>query len=389
MLLTVDAQPRTAPVAPAARRRASLRVLGAVGAVLLSLVGTVPAGAAEPIEPNPDPTGPVVDLAPIVDEGGTNEMRLQLNETQVAWLDAKVALDASVARQQELVVALEDIRVQIDKQTHELGKVARAAYVSSGQSAVAAIMSAGSAKEFLDGVGLIDALATREANVITTLLQTQAEANATQAGIEEEIARQNELAQLMFDRNQQAELALCRAAAGTCNLNDEGQFSLRASHVAEAAPRNADGSWPAEYIPRDRSGYPAVLERTVTGNPVAGGYITPRTARVVTESKNAGFTLFVACYGAREDGGQHPRGRACDFAVDPNCTYCGAATGANKAYGDDLATFLVFNAERLGVLYVIWYQRIWLASTGRWKAYSGARGDPSSNHTNHVHVSMR
>jgi peptidoglycan DL-endopeptidase CwlO len=368
-----------------------MRTAGIVAAVLLSLLGGVPAQAVEPTEPDPEATGPVLgaELDPIVDEGGTVDMRQQLNETQVAWLDAKVALDASVAHQQELIVILEGVKAKLEVQTQELGKVARAAYVSSGQSGVAAIMSAGSAKEFLDGVGLIDALATREANVITMLLETQREANATQAGIDQEIARQAELAQLMFDRNQQAELALCRAAAGTCNTNELGELSERSSYVAAAAPRNADGSWPAEYIPHDRSGYPAVQEKTVTGNPFATGYITPRTALAVTEAKNATFTLFVACYGAREDGGQHPRGRACDFAVDPNCTYCGAATGENRRYGDDLANFFVYNADRLGVLYVIWYQRIWLASTGRWKAYSGGRGDPSSNHTNHVHVSMR
>jgi hypothetical protein len=44
--------------------------------------------------------------------------------------------------------------------------------------------------------------------------------------------------------------------------------------------------------------------------------------------------------------------------------------------------FLVRNADRLGVLYVIWFRQIWLPATG-WKAYHGA-----SAHTDHVHVSM-
>lgn len=389
MLLSVDARPRTVAVPPAATRW-SARLVGISAAVLLSLLGTLPAAAVEPV---PEPTVPdtVVnpELDPIVDEGGTPEMREQLNQTQADWLDAKVALDASVTHQQELIVSLEGIKVKLDVQSQELGKVAHAAFVSSGQSEVFAIMSSGSAKEFLDGVGLIDALATREASVITQLMQTRAEANEAQAGIDAEIAKQKQLEQVMFDRNQQAELALCRAAAGNCDTNEDGYFSARSSFVAQAAPRNPDGSFPAEYIPRDRSGYPAVQEKTVTGNPYATGYITPRTANAVVQAKAADFTVFVACFGAREDGGQHPRGRACDFAVDPNCTYCGAASGANRDYGDDLAAFFVFNAERLGVLYVIWYQRIWLASTGRWKAYSGGMGDPSSNHTNHVHVSMR
>jgi hypothetical protein len=44
--------------------------------------------------------------------------------------------------------------------------------------------------------------------------------------------------------------------------------------------------------------------------------------------------------------------------------------------------FLVRNADRLGVLYVIWNRQIWFPATG-WKSYRGA-----SAHTDHVHVSM-
>jgi hypothetical protein len=39
------------------------------------------------------------------------------------------------------------------------------------------------------------------------------------------------------------------------------------------------------------------------------------------------------------------------------------------------------------VLYVIWFERIWLPSSG-WKAYTRGNGDPSSDHTNHVHLSV-
>ena len=49
--------------------------------------------------------------------------------------------------------------------------------------------------------------------------------------------------------------------------------------------------------------------------------------------------------------------------------------------------WLVANADRLAVLYVIWFKRIWLPSSG-WKAYTRGNGDPSSDHTNHVHLSV-
>jgi hypothetical protein len=63
-----------------------------------------------------------------------------------------------------------------------------------------------------------------------------------------------------------------------------------------------------------------------------------------------------------------------------------AATGSDKTYGNNLAAFLVKNADRLGVMYVIWYRQIWMPGDG-WKAYSPS-GGPSVVHTNHVHLSI-
>jgi len=53
-----------------------------------------------------------------------------------------------------------------------------------------------------------------------------------------------------------------------------------------------------------------------------------------------------------------------------------------KNYGNDLMAFLVRNADRLGILYVIWFAQVWFPATG-WSTYHG----PSS-HKDHVHVSM-
>jgi hypothetical protein len=54
-----------------------------------------------------------------------------------------------------------------------------------------------------------------------------------------------------------------------------------------------------------------------------------------------------------------------------------------------LATWAVSNADRIGVMYVIWFRRIWTPSEG-WHAYNNPFGgdDPSGWHTNHVHISM-
>ncbi len=382
VLRSVDLRPRSVPVAPATTRKRTLRRFAGVAAVaLLGIVGMLPSPAAAVEEP-PDE---------IVTEGSVPELRQQLSETQVAYLDAKGALDASVARQAELAVELEEIEAQVQVETIELGKVARVAYVSAGHTGLTGVLGAESTQAFLDGLGLIDAMATRETSLIRQLQATKAAAAQTRAGLEQEAQTQKDLLAVMEERKGQAELVLCQVIGGNCA--DTSGYQDQRGFVVDLPPegsrRRADGTWPAEYIPRDRSGYPAVQERTVTGNTWATGYITPRTAHALRQAKAADFDRFVACFRAVEDGGQHPRGRACDFAVRSDGQYGGSdATGDAQAYGNALAAFLVYNADRLGVLYVIWYRQIWTASTGRWRSYSGCC-DASSKHTNHVHLSVR
>ncbi|MBX6750040.1 MAG: hypothetical protein IRY85_10300 [Micromonosporaceae bacterium] len=330
------------------------RLVAAAIAIVCALVGVVgltgtPA-AAEP-------------------EGGTAEMRRQLDEAQRGYLDAKAALDASVARQQELTVTLESVEAQLDVEAGVVGRIARNAYMSAGFTGLTGVMAAGSTERFLAGMSLLDVLATREGNAVRHLLDTRANAQAAQDAIEAELAIQSELLAEMENRKQQAQQALWSVGGG----QPVNGFSAAASVVAEPAPRNADGGWSPEV----RSIY----------EPATGGSITPRTAHAVAQAQAAGFNRYVACYRSLEDGGEHPRGRACDFAVNPGSGYGGDAYGEARDYGNNLAAFFVFNSERLGVLYVIWYQQIWMASSNRWYSYSGCC-DPSSKHTNHVHLSM-
>jgi hypothetical protein len=346
------------------------RLAGIAALVLLSVVALAPAAAAEPGTPDPE-----VDA--IVFEGGTAEMREQLNETQIAWLDAKVALDASVARQQELELTLAQVETELEVRTRDLGRVAHISFVSASHATTLNILSNGSGDDVLEGLGMLDMLAMRETTLIQQLLDTRDRATATQAGIDQEVANQSELLNAMDARKQQAQTALCRAAGG-CAAESSGSFSAKSSYVAEPAPRNPDGSWPEECIPRYCSGHPYVIEKDITGHPDRPNPITPRLAHLITQAKAAGFNGYVTCFRWEDNGGEHPRGRACDFSV----------RDGGKDYGDQLAAFFIFNAERLGVIYIVWYRQIWLVSTGKWKPYSGCC-DPSSMHTNHVHVSVR
>lgn len=79
-------------------------------------------------------------------------------------------------------------------------------------------------------------------------------------------------------------------------------------------------------------------------------------------------------------GGEHATGRAVDFMVFQD----GAA-------GDMIAGYLIANASRLGVAWIIWQQRIWNVGAG---GYGAARvwnrmedrGNSTQNHIDHVHV---
>jgi hypothetical protein len=168
----------------------------------------------------------------------------------------------------------------------------------------------------------------------------------------------------MDTRKREAESALWSVGSG----GQAPGFASKPSVIAEPAPRN--GAWAPEG-------------RTVW-EPNTSSYITPRAAHGRDQAIKAGFGYWVSCYYGGSSG-QHPLGRACDFAVE-SCRFCNDVYGAAKQYGTDLAAFYVFNAERLGVLYVIWYRQIWMPSSG-WRNYNGCC-TASQRHTNHVHVSF-
>jgi transglycosylase-like protein with SLT domain len=110
---------------------------------------------------------------------------------------------------------------------------------------------------------------------------------------------------------------------------------------------------------------------------------TQRMANAVIECFGRGGRP-IYCYDPRDGSYEHPRGRACDFMIA-----AGIAEGDERARGQDMAEWLVDNADELNVLYVIWYRRIWDHSMGdvpweQWRPYSGP-----SPHTDHVHASIR
>ena len=304
-------------------------------------------------------------------EGGSRSLVEQLQAASTGFLEAKEALERSRQRQQQLVAKLKEFDAQVGPRQSALDKIVQQSYMTGRLGPMSAVLAAGSTGNVVDRAETLQAIAIREDRALRDLQDTKTRQEQAKLAIDVEIRAQQRQLNLMAKRKAQAENALKRADAPT---GDSGGSSAvgGTSARASAAPRNSDGSLPRESCS--------------VNDPTTSGCLTPRTLHALREAQKAGFTRFVACF-RQQSTGEHPLGRACDFAADKN-GFGGAATGSSKDYGNRLANYFIANAGRLGVLYVIWFKRIWLPSSG-WKAYSRGNGDPSSDHTNHVHLSMR
>ncbi|MEV4223042.1 hypothetical protein [Nonomuraea sp. NPDC049725] len=113
--------------------------------------------------------------------------------------------------------------------------------------------------------------------------------------------------------------------------------------------------------------------------------ITPRMRLVKTLiAKRFVVPFGIGCYRAIQDGGEHPLGRACDFMLSRG----GAMPSAAEIQrGHDISAWAIKNAKRLGIMYIIYRQRIWHVRTGAWR-YMSDRGGATANHYDHPHISV-
>jgi hypothetical protein len=121
-------------------------------------------------------------------------------------------------------------------------------------------------------------------------------------------------------------------------------------------------------------------------SPTIGDSITPRMREVRDEvDRRFGPFSAIGCYRAGSDG-EHPLGRACDFMLSSGGVMP-AAAAIQKGF--DITAWAQANASRLGIMYIIYRQRIWdvrMASSG-WVPMEN-RGSITANHFDHVHISV-
>jgi hypothetical protein len=302
-------------------------------------------------------------------EGGSKTLLAQLAAASRGFLEAKEALARSQKRQRDLTAMLKQIDSELGPRQVTLDQIAAQTYRTGRLGAMSAVLTASSSGALLDRAETLQTIAVQQHEALQSLRSARTRQAQAKIAIDAAIRDQQKQLSTMAKRKAQAENALKAAnAGGDARSPSDGGSSARAT----AAPRNPDGSLPAQGC--------------TVNDPTTSGCITPRLLHALQQAKKAGFTHFVSCH--RSGGsGEHPKGRACDFAADKN-GFGGVATGSSKDYGNRLANYFINNSGRLAVLYVIWFRRIWLPSSG-WKSYTRGNGDPSSDHTNHVHLSVR
>jgi peptidoglycan DL-endopeptidase CwlO len=335
-----------------ALRRPTALAVALLAAVLLAVAGATPQALGAP---NTDP------------EGGTAALRKALNEAAQAYGQAKAKLDASKKRQLQYSLQLQAAEQRLAELHEHVQELAATAYRNGRLTAFMTLLNSASPDDFLQRAVTVEMMTKRDNQQLREYAQAQADAAEQKALVDNEVKIQTKQLADMAKRKKQAEQALT-AAGGGRSTTSLASFN---SPAAKPAPRNSDGSWPSESCS--------------VNDPTTSGCITPRTAHMYSETKADGFNHYVSCYRSG-GGGEHPKGRACDWAAASGGFENVNATGSDKTYGDRLAAYFLKNADALGIMYVIWYGRIWMPSTG-WRTYSGCC-NPAATHKNHVHVSM-
>jgi hypothetical protein len=325
----------------------------AVLAACAIAAGPTPALAAPS---NPTPSGHEEDDEPqlITDA---------IAEANRNYLQAKTKLAKSKQRQLQLALEIKAAQEELDALRPQVTAIATQSYRTGRMGAMTMLLESRTPDSFVRRAAALDELNMVNAQKLAKVNAVKTRAEQAKIALDIEVREQEKYTNVMAREKAATEKAL-KLVGG---MGFTGGLVAATSPVARIGPgRTADGDWKPQSCSEN--------------DPTTSGCVTPRTLHAYKEVRRAGFTRFVGCY---RSGGpwEHPKGRACDWSLQKS----GFASWHNKdmrMYGNNVAAFLIRNADRLGIYYVIWNRQIWFPATG-WKAYSGP-----SDHTDHVHMSL-
>ncbi|MET8350708.1 MULTISPECIES: coiled-coil domain-containing protein [unclassified Micromonospora] len=325
----------------------------AVIAALTVLAGPLPAQAAPT---TPTPSGHEEDGEPQL----LNDV---IEQTNRKFSAAKSKLNTSKKKQLQLALEVDRAKADLNALAPQVGQIAAQSYRTGRIGPLAMLLESEAPDSFVQRAAALDEMNMVNEKKLAEVNAVKTRAEQAKLALDAEVREQQKQTALMAKEKREADKAL--ALVGGKGFT--GGLVSATSPVARLGPgRTADGDWKSESCSQN--------------DPTTSGCVTPRTLHAYKEVKRAGFNRFVGCY---RSGGpwEHPKGRACDWSLQKS----GFSPWHNedtRTYGNNVAAFLIRNADRLGIYYVIWNRQIWFPATG-WKSYSGP-----SNHTDHVHMSL-
>ncbi|GGK98362.1 coiled-coil domain-containing protein [Mangrovihabitans endophyticus] len=285
-----------------------------------------------------------------------------LEATGRRYQTAKDAVAKSTKAQLALSVQVKNAEARRDALIPQVSAVANQQYRTGGVSTMSFLLDSGSTTAFLHRAISLEEINSLNDGKLRQLNAAIDEVQASKARLDAEVKAQKQNYSAMAKQKEEADKAFALVGGKTVTKG----FVLAKSPVADPAPRNSSGGFSPEACTQD--------------DPTTSGCVTKRTLHMYKEVRKAGFNRFAGCH---RNGGpfEHPKGRACDWSLQKS----GFAPFHNDdtfQYGNNLMAFAVRNADRLGILYVIWNRMIWFPASG-WKTYHGV-----SAHIDHVHISM-
>jgi hypothetical protein len=262
-------------------------------------------------------------------EARASQLTRQYRGQLVRLTDAQSAAEAATARARQL-------GRQLDSAQRQIARVAAASYMGGGTDPTLALLFSSDPQQMLHGNATVEYLARQRS------------------------AREQELQRLVAAGNRAGQTVRDKIA------------ELRRLIATLVSRRRAIERLMAKFQPE---------------SPTIGGDRITARMRMVRDEVDRRFGPFpsIGCYRA-ESSGEHPLGRACDFMLSTG----GVLPSASRVkLGYDIAAWAQANASRLGIMYIIYRQRIWdirMASSG-WVAMAD-RGSITANHFDHVHISV-
>jgi septal ring factor EnvC (AmiA/AmiB activator) len=275
-----------------------------------------------------------------------NERIAALEEEYDAELVQYTSAKEEVERATE---ELEEIEEKLEAARDDVALIAASQYKSSGFDPVIEVMVSRSPDEVLSDVALITQVSHINGERVSHLSELKEEAEQAKEEAEAKLAEAEELVE---------ELEAQR---------DEVLAKIEEYESEQVPVTTGTGS-----IPESARGW---------------GFdgATPRMAAIRDEIiRKFGAPYPVGCL-RPGDPGEHGSGRACDFMMSAGGAMPSAA---NRELGWQIAEYAKANADRLGVMYVIWEQKIWDSRNpgAGWKPMAD-RGSITQNHYDHVHIS--